>query len=202
MVILIVILFCIPIIIGWREAKKLDKNISFKSIFSYRSFRKEISIVKDIINGEWTLSPDRILYQRLGVSGKYKGRDVQSEYEPRYSRQSTDVICFKVKTSIDWREIIFSERHPLFETGYFIGDEKGDLIAYMIPLTNFFDPENIKYLLDTLLIVAESIENKDIDKAVQLWKNMPERCCFRKSEYFFSMGEILTAFKRGKSGCS
>lgn len=206
MVILIVILFCIPIVIMCMEAKKIDKNLSFKSIFSYKSFRKEFTIVKDIIGGEWTLSPDRIFYQRLGVSGKYKGRDIQSEYEPRCSSYSSDyspdVICFKVKTSIDWREIVLFGQHPLLDTGYFIADEKGYLIAYMIPLTNFFEPMNIRSLLDTLLIVADSLENKDIDKAVQLWKNMPEKCCFRKSEHFFLIGEILTAFRQGKSGCA
>lgn len=186
MVILIVILFCIPIVIGCMEAKKLDKNISFKSIFSYRSFRKEISIVKDIIDGEWrTLSSDRIFYQRLGVSGKYKGREIQSEYELR-RRHYPEVICFKVKTSIDLRNMLFSEQNEFAETGYFMADELGYLIAYMIPLNNFFDSENIKYLLDNLLAVVEAIENKNIDNAVGIWKNIPERCFFRKSPIYFN----------------
>lgn len=188
MVILIIVLFLIPFFILFNEAKSLDKNFSLKSIFSIKSFRKEMSLIKDIIGGEWILSPDRVFYNSLAVNGKYRGRELRCEYQlPSLSGPAYLRLWFK--TCIDLSEKPFSEMRGLVETGFFLTKEKYLLIAEIIPLNKFFDPENIKYLLDNLLVVAESVENKDIDKAMSVWKNIPEKCFFR--EYSES---VLQAF--------
>ncbi len=167
-------------------AKSLDKNISLKSVFSIKNCRNEISVIKDVINGEWTLSPDRILYRKLGVKGKYKGREVNCEYQLPYRQISARVLFWVERPHIDIREIPSSQQKLLVETGYFTTDEKARLIVNMFPLSNFFNTENIKYLLENLLSVFESIENKNIDNALDVWKNLPERCFFRKSPIYFN----------------
>jgi len=290
MVILIILfMFIIPVVMVVIYLKSLDKNITFKSYFSPKSRREEISIVKDVIDGQWTSPPERIFCGTLRVSGKYKGREIHCQSIDGYFKikRHYDTILFMVKTHVDICEksLIEQKTHALYfgvvgkhflgssgysvdefsgeftvqglvealrgrginlpedseieyindniltdkglykkyselimaqENRYFIDNinnlNKNELMGFnrrlidqgdpkkspkilyiganIWPLTNFFSHENIKNLLDNLLIVVESIENKNIDNAINAWKNASEKCFFRNEPVIVSRGVV------------
>ena len=133
-----------------------------------------ILAVKDLIHGIWTLSPDRIIYNRLEIQGAYKNRavkfgcyyDVDDSF--RWSGFYCDDKYFYFRVICDTS---FLSKSPSSAYLFFYPDSlEARIKIRRFKGKSFFTSVRIKELLEKLMEVVKFVENGRIDIAVDVWE--------------------------------
>lgn len=128
-----------------------------------------ILAVKDLINGAWTLSPNRLIYNTLEIEGIYKTRVVKfgcyyGEYGSYFYFR---VICdtsFLSKSPLSIKKSTYLFFYP--------DSIEARIIIRWFKTKSFFTAAKINELLEKLIKVVNLVENDQVDIAVDVWESV------------------------------
>ncbi len=147
---------------------------------------KRIVLVKEMIQGEWTLSPDRFIYSTLEIKGKYGDREIKFRYSlpgdhggDSRGTVTIEVILKQPTDTKNYENIKRSSRLKVFrlkefsEDFFLMGIIRPPEFSLFWNWNKFFTLNNIKEVLKKIIDIASSLENNyEVESKIADWEKI------------------------------
>ena len=138
---------------------------------------QQLSLMKELIAGEWVLSPDRLFYETLRLKGSYQGRAIEFSYQLNLSRDWDEnyphaIFSTHLSSLPDSKPLSFSKRlslgHGCVKASVQAPGFRG-LIGKKSFWNRFFTEPCLWRALESFLIVAQLVEQGQFNAAKATW---------------------------------